>query len=117
MKTDPAYTRLREASWRRPLTAAEQAELHACLAAHPEAQADWDAEAGLNELLGRLPDAPVASNFTTRVLQAIEHDPAQSARSSVRDWRWRVWVPRLAAGVVALLVFTVLVPQRRQEAP
>ena len=40
MNPDPVYQRLRETGWRRPLTAAEQAELRAWLAAHPEQQAD-----------------------------------------------------------------------------
>ena len=46
------------------------------LAAHPEAQADWEAEAGLNDALGRLPDVAVSSNFTARVLQAVEREIA-----------------------------------------
>jgi hypothetical protein len=39
MNQDPVYNRLRELSWRRPLTENEQAELRAWVAAHPEAQA------------------------------------------------------------------------------
>ena len=89
MTNDPIYNRLRELSWRRELTAAEEAELRAWLAAHPEAQADWEAEAGLNEALRQLPDAPVPSNFTARVLQAVEREAALRERR--RGARWRVW--------------------------
>ena len=104
MTNDPIYNRLRELSWRRKLTAAEAAELQAWLAAHPEARADWEAEAGLNEALGRLPDAPVPSNFTARVLQAVEREAAAELRRR-RTWqvwlRWR-WLPKAAVAAVVL---------------
>ena len=59
MTNDPLYHQLLEQSWRRKLTDAEEAGLRAWLAAHPEAQPDWDAEAGLSEALGALPNVPV----------------------------------------------------------
>ncbi len=65
---DPLFNKLREASWRRPLTASEEAELRAWLAAHPEARAEWESDTALNDLLSRVPNAPVPTNFTTRVL-------------------------------------------------
>lgn len=89
MSQDLLYHRLRELSWRRKLTDAEEAELRTWLAAHPEAQPDWEVEAGLNEALEGLPDAPVASNFTARVLQAVELEAAREARRP--GWTWRVW--------------------------
>jgi anti-sigma factor RsiW len=103
MNNDPMYERLRELSWRRRLTGPEEAELRAWLTAHPEAQADWEAEAGLNASLSRLPDVPVASNFTARVLQAVEREAAPELRR--RDgrwliWPWRRWLPRVAFAVV-----------------
>ena len=114
MANDPIYNQLRELSWRRRLTGDEEAQLRAWLAAHPEAQADWEAEAGLNAALGRLPDAPVPSNFTTRVVQAAEREAAAGLRQP--GWKWwgwpRLrWLPRVAltatlvsAGVVSCLV-------------
>ena len=92
MINNPIYTRLRELSWQRKLTPAEEAELRAWLEAHPEARADWEAEARLNAALGRLPDVPVASNFTARVLQAVERD-ATTKPLRVPWWAW----PRLRA--------------------
>ena len=74
MKNDAFLSLLRESSWRRKLTEAEQAELRAYLAAHPDARADWEMESALNAALTRLPDAPVPSNFTARVLQAVERE-------------------------------------------
>ena len=92
MTNDPRYNHLRELSWRRKLTEAEEAELRVWLATHPDAQADWDAEAGLTEALGRLPDAPLPSNFTARVLQAIEQ--AAGAERPAGGGKWRHWLSR-----------------------
>jgi anti-sigma factor RsiW len=105
MTNDPTYDRLRELSWRRKLAAGEAAELRAWLAAHPETLTDWEAEAGLNEALGELPDAPVPSNFTARVLQSIERESGAAARRQRRNWQlwtdWR-WLPKVAVTVVVL---------------
>jgi hypothetical protein len=105
MTNDPIYNHLRELSWRRKLTGAEEAELRAWLAARPEAQADWDAEAGLNAALARLPDAPVPSNFTTSVLQRVEREAAAELRQGERKWQfWRRlrWLPKAAFAAMVL---------------
>ena len=107
MNHDPVYNRLRETSWRRELTDAERAELRAFLASHPEAQADWETESGLNAGLKRLPDAPVSSNFTARVLQAVELESAAAERERprvmTRTWWWRVFLPRTAVALVVVV--------------
>ena len=120
MANDPIYNQLRERSWRRRLTGAEEAQLRAWLAAHPEAQADWEAEAGLNAALGRLPDVPVPSNFTTRAVQAAEREAAAGLRQP--GWKWwgwpRLrWLPRVAltATVVSTGVVSFLVIQDVQR--
>ena len=108
MTSDPRYHHLRELSWRRKLTEAEEAELRVWLATHPDAQTDWEAEAVLAEALGRLPDAPVASNFTARVIQAVEREEAADAR---REKGWSAWaqihrwLPK--AAIASLLVGAV----------
>jgi anti-sigma factor RsiW len=105
MTHDPIYNRLRELSWRRLLTDAEQAELRAWLAAHPKAQAEWEAEAGLNAALVRLPDVPVPSNFTARVLQAAQRErSAELRRPELRLLTWlRVrWLPKTAFAAVVV---------------
>ena len=94
---------LRETSWRRALTASEEAELHAWLAAHPEATADCELEAALTKSLARLPDAPVATNFTARVLQEIERQPAP-ARFWQWKWSWPSLVPKAAILIVAFSI-------------
>lgn len=106
MKNDPIYARLRELGWRRKLTNGEAAELRAWLAAHQGALADWDTEAGLNEALGQLANAPVPSNFTARVLQSVEREAtAESGRSAPKwqFWRHSRWLPRVAIAAVVLV--------------
>ena len=102
---DPVYDHLREQSWRRKLTPSEESQLRALLAAHPEAQADWEDEARLNEMMGALPDAPLASNFTARVLQAVKRQEVAELRK-LRKSR-TVWWRRLAAKVAVVAVFVV----------
>jgi anti-sigma factor RsiW len=105
MTNDPIYDRLCELSWRRKLTDAEEAELRAWLATRPEAKADWETEARLNSALGRLPDVPVSSNFTARVMQAVEREAAAELRQGERKWQfWRRlrWLPKVAFAAIAL---------------
>ena len=105
---DPLYIQLRELSWRRKLTDAEEAQLRAILAAHPEAQADWEREAGLNQLLEQLPDVPVASNFTHRVLQAVEREAGGQSRAPTARrrlcWPSFGWLPKAAVAAAVLCV-------------
>jgi negative regulator of sigma E activity len=61
----------------------------------------------LNAALSRLPDAPVPSNFTARVLQAVEREEARPHGWSWR-WNWHALVPRVAFAVV-VIAFTGLV--------
>ena len=104
MNHDPTETRMRELSWRRELTGAEQAELCAWIARHPEAAAQWQEEAALNALLAQLPNAPVSNNFTARVMQDIERETTRPIRESanIRPWWQRVLLPRLAFAAVLL---------------
>lgn len=61
-----------------------------------------DVQGQLRELLSRLPDAPVASNFTARVMQAIELEEKRRARWRIFGWHWRAVVPRTAVTAVVL---------------
>src|SRR5947207_11770509 len=104
MIQDPGYQHLRELSWRRKLTSAEEAELRAWLMAHPEAEPEWEIEAALNEALAQLPAPTGASNFTARVLEAVRLEEATATRSGRRgSWSWlRGWLPRTATAIVLL---------------
>jgi anti-sigma factor RsiW len=118
MSNDPTYNRWRELSWRRKLSDAEQAELQAWLAAHPEARAEWEEDAALEAALKRLPQAPVPSNFTARVLQAAERETAaERRRPEGRTWRWARWLPRaaFAASMLAAGLLSYLLVQRAER--
>lgn len=98
------YNELLEASWQRPLTVAEEARIEEYLVAHPEHRDDWEQENALNQMLGDLPDAPLSSNFTARVMQATELEDARSNRKLT--WFSRLKLPRLAwVPVIAALGF------------
>jgi anti-sigma factor RsiW len=90
---------LREVKWRYTFGAAKEAEVTKHLAAHPDEEAEWMAEAELNRALDQLPEAPVASNFTAQVLKAVELEILKDSRSK-REWpAWQVgfgWVSRFA---------------------
>ena len=126
MNEQSVYRRLRETSWERPLTAAEEIQLAEWLEAHPEDLGDWELEQSLTGALDRLPDAPVSSNFTARLMQSIELEERRTKRETkVVSWwdmaaPWR-WVLRgglasvvLAAGLLA--VHQVQMQQRQQLA-
>ena len=102
MKDEPLQNPLRELVWRRKLTDAERAGL----GAQSEMQADLEIESRLSEALARLPDAPMPSNFTTRVLQAVERESVRP-RAINWYWTWRVLVPRVAVAAV-VIAFTGL---------
>jgi anti-sigma factor RsiW len=58
----------------------------------------------LRELLSRLPDAPVASNFTARVMRAVELEELQGARRRGWHWNWHLLLPRVAVASVAVVM-------------
>jgi anti-sigma factor RsiW len=99
---DPVYQELRELSWRRELTPAEEARLQAWLASHPEAKADWDAEGRLSRVLGELPAPQASSNFTSLVLQAVEREGVTGPSRTRAWWTFRSWVLRTALASVVL---------------
>jgi anti-sigma factor RsiW len=80
---DDHYQEIKEAGWRRTLSSDEEAALQKFLAAHPEAREAWGEETALTRLLERLPAPPVSSNFTARLLQAVQNAPP---RRAWRDW-------------------------------
>jgi len=88
----------REALWRRKLSAAERAKLRD--------KPDLELEARLTEVLTQLPELPVASNFTARVLEAIELEETRVARAATSRgsrWNWHSILPRLAVTSAVLL--------------
>jgi anti-sigma factor RsiW len=107
MNKDRFFERWRETGWRRKLTPTEEEQLNEWLAEHPDAQSEWAAEANLNELLDALPNVPVASNFTARVVQAAQREAAIAQRKKhwwsdfTLGWRLR-WLPKAALASLVL---------------
>ena len=62
------FDNLLQTAYERDLTDGELAKLERWLAANPADQAEWKA---LDHLLATLPDTPVATNFTARVLDEV----------------------------------------------
>ncbi|HEY2328932.1 MAG TPA: hypothetical protein VGI63_03870, partial [Verrucomicrobiae bacterium] len=94
---------LREPLWRRKLSDAERAGLRA--------QPELELEARLTDALGKIPDASVPSNFTARVLDAIELEESRTTRSQSWTWNWHWLLPR-AAVAASVLVFAGVGIQR-----
>jgi len=84
-----------ESLWRRRLPATDQAKLRG--------QPELELEARLTDALARLPQSPVPSNFTARVLNAIELEEARAARNTWR-WNWHAFLPRFAVATAVVLV-------------
>src|SRR5579859_4217742 len=104
MSKDPLFEHLREQAWRGKLSPGQEAQLQEWLAAHPQAREDWESESGVNEALGRLPDVAVPSNFTARVLQALELEAAAAQRKVARTrWFARQWLWRRVAACSIVL--------------
>ncbi len=99
------FSDLPESLWRRKLSAAERAALRG--------QPDSELEAQLTAALREISTAPVPSNFTARVLDAVEREEKSAARSGWR-WNWRALFPRLA--VATAVLFFAGVSIQRYEA-
>lgn len=107
-----SVNKLRETGWRRALTAGEEAELQAWLTTRPEAKADCELEAALTKSLARLPDVPVATNFTARVLQEVQRHPAP-----VRFWDWKwSWPSLVPKAAILMVAFSIGFFISRQQA-
>lgn len=107
--SEQEFNELRDLGRRRPLTAAEEARLREYLVAHPEDEASWEREAELTQMLAEMANAPVPSNFTSRVLQAVELDRKASERSAhkpsargLAGWL-RPLMPRVSWAVAGLV--------------
>ncbi|MFO1488129.1 MAG: hypothetical protein U1F65_06605 [Verrucomicrobiota bacterium] len=113
---DP-FDHLRETGWRRKLTPAEAAELERKLT-DPAARADWEAETALTEALEGMPEATVSTNFTSRVLLAVEIEQAaarREAEAARRKWFWRSFFPKTALATVFILMTVFSFREARLE--
>lgn len=101
MKNKPSN--MNESLWRRKLSDAERAALRR--------QPGLELDARLTDALDKISDTPVPSNFTARVLEAIELEAARETRSRVWAWNWRALFPRVAVAT-AVLIFAGVSIQR-----
>jgi ferric-dicitrate binding protein FerR (iron transport regulator) len=100
-------------SMQRELTAEEEANLESWLAAHPETRAQWEDERALSRAVRALPDVPVSSNFTSRVLQAVRTDQLGDTRKRTSRLRWFGWsLPRLGWALALLVVVSFVIFER-----
>ena len=78
------FDNLLQTATERDLTDGELARLERWLAANPADQAEWEA---LDHLLATLPDTPVATNFTARVLDEVRR--AETAHPALGQAWWQ----------------------------
>lgn len=72
---------------------------------------DAELDKRLTDALAKLPDAPVASNFAARVMQAIDLDESRAQRNWKFGWNWRALLPRVAVAAVALVTAGIVFNQ------
>ena len=100
------FDNLLQTAIERDLTDGELAKLERWLAANPADQAEWEA---LDHLLATLPDTPVATNFTARVLDEVRR--AETAHPALgQAWWQRLLAPQFrlvqiaAAATLAMVI-------------
>lgn len=87
---------------RRILSNDERTRLNILLEGDPAAWPERDEELALTQLLSRLPDAPVSSNFSVRVMRAIDLADRQPGRNPSAGNSLRRWFARLSWATAAL---------------
>jgi len=100
------FDNLLQTATERDLTDGELARLERWLAANPADQAEWEE---LDHLLATLPDTPVATNFTARVLDEVRR--AETAHPALgQAWWQRLLAPQFrpvqiaAAATLAMVI-------------
>jgi anti-sigma factor RsiW len=91
--------------WGRQMSPEEEALWRDHLSENPAQQSSLEDELHLNHLLRQLPDAPLSSNFTARVAQAVEklHAPAPEPWfNRLRNFIPGKWLPRLSGAALLL---------------
>lgn len=91
----------------RELTPEEESRLESWLACHPECRTPWEEERALSRALRSLADVSVSSNFTSRVLQAVDSQDRHDQRERGGRMRIRNLWPRLVWGTLAVLLTAV----------
>ncbi len=114
--SETEYQKLLNTRLQRELTSAESGRLEELASQHPEIRDHLDEEMRLNGLLDRLPDAPLSSNFTARVVEAARRSelPGSAARRRrLFGWLPMHWVRAAAAAFTALILAWIVQDQRQ----
>jgi anti-sigma factor RsiW len=97
----------------------EQVEWERLLQNDPETRRSFEEEKALEQLLDRLPDAPLSSNFTSLVLQAAAREnKTEASWSSVSRWRlpFRSVFARVAGSLALVLVLGLVIGRQYRKA-
>ena len=119
MNQEAEYEELLAVRWVRELSEAERGRLERLFALEEAYRGRWDEDVELLQAVGALPDVPVASNFTSQVVNRLakkmgpEWEAAQGREVSAGSgWLRRLgWGPLLGFGAVAVVGLLVLVSQ------
>src|SRR5208282_5553958 len=65
---------------------------------------DSELDARLTRALARLPDVPVPSNFSSRLMQSVELDELRQSRRRSFAWDWHKLLPRIAVTAAVVLI-------------
>src|SRR5688500_774591 len=96
------------------LSAAEQRELERRLESEPALREEYEQERALEQILERLPNVPVSTNFTARVMQSVRAGERQRTPARMPWFRFRF--ARLATGLAVVTVAGVLTLQQYRQA-
>ncbi|MEI9866099.1 MAG: hypothetical protein WDN00_16410 [Limisphaerales bacterium] len=99
MKDVKLQDEVRELLWRRKLTDAELTKVPV----QPEVLAELELETRLSQSLAKMLDTTVPSNFTARLMQAIELEESQQLRRRKSGWNWQAFLPRIAVTAAVIL--------------
>lgn len=114
--SESEYQKLLELKLQRPLLPEEQSRLDDLVSQHPEIRDHWDEEMQLCQLLNRLPDAPISSNFTVQTLAAAQSESAPkrvSDRPRLFGWLSLRWVQSATVTAAAMAAAWILYDQKQ----
>ncbi|HEY1170973.1 MAG TPA: hypothetical protein VGH19_06340 [Verrucomicrobiae bacterium] len=102
-----------EKSLRSQLTPEEKGRLEAHLAERPDLRVQWEEEMAVFQAVREMPDAPVSSNFTSLVMQAVAAEARHAQRIEMAAHEgFFVWLRKhfaqLAVSMVVVTVAAVL---------
>jgi hypothetical protein len=95
------YLELLEEALSGKLSSEQKKRFESLLSAHPTLRKEWEDELLLNTVLSRLPDVPISTNFTSRVLQAAQRLTKRS-RPGFLFWPRFSWVHGAATAIIVV---------------